>query len=114
MSDQAMILLDRSTVDRILTMFDPVEAVENILHEKFHGRVQLPREATLYWSTSDGKTARSIGMPGALVAWSAYGMKVINSSLANTAKGLPRASGLGHRLINFIQILAAASLMSAR
>jgi len=93
-NNQPVVLLDRSAVDRLLGAFDVVDAVENILRQKFHKRIQLPSEATLYWSTADDRTARSIGMPGGLVDWSAYGMKVINSSLANTAKGIPRASGL--------------------
>src|SRR5687768_14588681 len=59
------------------------------------GRTELPEEASLHWTTATGSAARSLALPGAI--WSdppKVGVKVVNSSLGNTARRLPRARGL--------------------
>lgn len=58
-------------------------------------RSSLPEEAYLGWETSTGAAARSLALPGAL--WGedpAIGIKIINSSLGNVARGIPRAHGI--------------------
>lgn len=87
--------LNRAEVIRATREFDPVTSVRDALLLHAEGRTTLPDEAYLGWETRDGATARSLALPGALWgARPAIGLKVINSSLANPARGLPRAEGL--------------------
>ncbi|HKO38993.1 MAG TPA: ornithine cyclodeaminase family protein [Solirubrobacterales bacterium] len=59
------------------------------------GRTVLPEEACLRWVAPDGGAARSIAMHAYIPGPPArMGMKVINSSVGNPDRGLPRASGL--------------------
>ena len=78
-----------------LSQVDPVEVVARTLAAHARGDTTLPDEAHLPWSTRSGAAARSLALPGAV--WTdrpAIGLKVINSSLENPARGLPRAQGL--------------------
>jgi len=74
---------------------DPVTVVSDTLLLHAEGRTTLPEEACLGWQTTGGATARSLVLPGALWgAEPALGVKIINSSLANPDRGIPRANGL--------------------
>jgi ornithine cyclodeaminase len=87
--------LTRADVIRATEQLDPVAIVRDALLLHAEGRTTLPDEAYLGWETSGGAAARSLALPGAL--WGArptIGLKIINSSLANPAGGLPRAQGL--------------------
>jgi ornithine cyclodeaminase/alanine dehydrogenase-like protein (mu-crystallin family) len=87
--------LSRDDVVRAARDIDPVDVVRAALLLHAQGRTTLPAEAYLPWGTSDGRSARSLALPGAL--WGdppALGLKVINSSLANQGRGLRRAQGL--------------------
>ena len=87
--------LTRAEVIRAAAEVDPVAVVQEALTLHAGGATTLPDEAYLPWHTADGRFARSLALPGAL--WGdrpVLGMKVINSSLANPDRGLPRAQGL--------------------
>lgn len=87
--------LPRRDVVRVCAELDLVDSVTRTLIDHAEGRTTLPEEAYLPWETSDGAFARSLTLPGAV--WGerpALGAKVINSSLANPGRGLPRAQGL--------------------
>jgi ornithine cyclodeaminase/alanine dehydrogenase-like protein (mu-crystallin family) len=87
--------LNRAEVVASAAELDPVEVVRHVVAMHAKGRTTLPDEAYLGWQTADGVTARSLALPGAV--WGpepALGTKVICSSLANPARGLPRAHGL--------------------
>lgn len=73
---------------------DAVGVVRDTLLAHARGATTLPAEAYLPWHTASGAVARSLALPGAV--WSgrpAVGLKMINSSLDNPARGLPRAQG---------------------
>ena len=74
---------------------DAVAVVREVLVKQAKGEVVLPAEAYLGWTTPSGAGARSINMP-AMVGGRhpVAGTKVINASLDNVERGLPRASGL--------------------
>jgi ornithine cyclodeaminase/alanine dehydrogenase-like protein (mu-crystallin family) len=87
--------LNRDDVIRACGLIDPVGAVSQALCLHAAGRTTLPEEAYLPWQTSDAAAARSLALPGAL--WHdqpVIGLKIINSSLANLSRGIPRAQGL--------------------
>jgi len=74
---------------------DAVRIVRDVLELHAIGQTTLPAEAYLGWTTSSGSFARSLALPGAL--WgreSAIGLKVINSSISNPDRGIPRAQGI--------------------
>jgi ornithine cyclodeaminase len=87
--------LNRADVVRAAGGLDPVAIIREALTLHAEGRTTLPDEAYLRWSASDGSFARSLTLPGAL--WGerpAIGVKMINSSLGNPGRRLPRAQGL--------------------
>jgi ornithine cyclodeaminase/alanine dehydrogenase-like protein (mu-crystallin family) len=93
--DDGLRYLTRAEVVRAAGELDPVAVVRDALVLHASGRTTLPDEAYLGWETTDGRSARGLALPGAL--WGpepALGVKLINSSLANPDRGLPRAQGL--------------------
>jgi ornithine cyclodeaminase len=87
--------LAHDDVVRAARGIDPVDVVRSALLLQAQGRTTMPAEAYLPWKTSNGRSARSLALPGAL--WGdppTLGLKVINGSLANQDRGLPRAQGL--------------------
>ena len=94
MADQALTYLSRDEVIQAATAVDPLLVIEQTLRLHADSRSTLPGEAYLPWTTSDGNFARSLALPGAV--WGdrpAIGLKIINSSLGNVARGLRRAHG---------------------
>lgn len=84
--------LDGATVASLCARIDPLEAVtEAFLAVRAH-RSGVATEAALRWTAPDGAAARSLVLP----AWheGVYGCKIINASLGNAERGLPRAAGL--------------------
>jgi ornithine cyclodeaminase len=74
---------------------DPVAVIRDVLVRHAKQEVVLPAEAYLGWTTATGASARSINMPAMVLGADAVaGTKVINASLDNIDRGLPRASGL--------------------
>ncbi|WP_433399654.1 ornithine cyclodeaminase [Streptomyces sp. CA-146814] len=84
--------LDGATVKSLCAKFDPLEAVEEAFLGVRANRSGVTPEAALRWTGPDGAAARSLVLP----AWhdGAYGCKIINASLGNPDRGLPRAAGL--------------------
>lgn len=94
MTEPALLLMSEQDVRAAAATVDPVEVVRETLLLHAAGRTTLPAEAYLPWHTASGEAARSLALPGAV--WGerpAIGLKLINSSLANPAQGLPRAQG---------------------
>lgn len=90
-----MIYVGAEDVERICRELDPAAIVRDalILHER--GESDLPPETSLRWTTAGGVSARSLNMRGALGgAFGRGGTKIINASLANGRRGVPRASGV--------------------
>ncbi|MEJ2861806.1 ornithine cyclodeaminase [Actinomycetospora flava] len=94
-AEPALRVLRRDDVLAAAADVDPVASVQATLLAHARGATTLPDEAYLPWHTpSSGAFARSLALPGAV--WSdrpAVGLKVINSSLDNPGRGLPRAQG---------------------
>lgn len=87
--------LTRADVIEAAQGVDIVDAVEHALVLHSQGGTELPPEAYLGWTTPAGSAARLLAMPGAL--WDAgrpvVGLKTINASLDNPARGIPRSQG---------------------
>ena len=93
-SEPALRVLRHDDVLAAAEDVDPVASVEATLLLHARGATTLPDEAYLPWHTASGAFARSLALPGAV--WGdrpAVGLKVINSSLDNPSRGLPRAQG---------------------
>jgi ornithine cyclodeaminase len=94
-AEPALHVLTADDVDALLCGLDPVAVVRDTLAAHARGDTTLPDEAYLPWHTASGAFARSLALPGAV--WGerpAIGLKVINSSLENPRRGMPRAQGL--------------------
>lgn len=86
--------LSRADVLDCLRDVDVIAVVKAALADHHAGRTLRPGEAYLAWENDEGAYSRSIGMPGALLPGH-FGMKIINASVSNPARGLERAGGLG-------------------
>lgn len=87
--------LTRADVIDCCARIDVVDVVADALVAHAEGATILPEEAYLGWTDSDGHAARCLAMPGGL-RWDGrltLGLKVINGSLGNVARGLPRSQG---------------------
>ncbi|MFJ1749561.1 ornithine cyclodeaminase [Streptomyces sp. NPDC088116] len=84
--------LDSTDVQRLCADLSVIGLVEETLAALGRAEAGLSPEAALRWTTASGDSARSLILP----AWAgdAYGCKIINASLGNQARGLPRAAGL--------------------
>lgn len=93
--DAEVLYLSRQDVVRACRRVDVVSTVADTLKAHAKGETILPDEAYLSWETADGAAARSLAMPGGIRAdgRQVLGLKVINASLANPVRGLPRAQG---------------------
>jgi ornithine cyclodeaminase len=93
--DHSFRYLARANVIEACQFVDVVEAVEEALRLHALGGTTLPAEAYLGWTTADGHAARCLAMPGALDTPTGriVGLKTINASLGNPARGLPRSQG---------------------
>lgn len=88
--------LNRAEVIEACAAIDVVAVVREALKSHEQGETVLPAEAYLGWQTSNGFGARSLAMQGMLTGANrtAIGLKVINGSLENVERGLPRSQGL--------------------
>jgi N-[(2S)-2-amino-2-carboxyethyl]-L-glutamate dehydrogenase len=84
--------LDGALVAELCTRIDPLAVVAEAFLAVRDGRSGVSPEAALRWTAPDGSAARSLILPARHDG--AYGCKVINASLGNVARGLPRAAGL--------------------
>jgi ornithine cyclodeaminase len=90
------VYLSRADVIAAAADIDIVAVVREALISHARGLSSLPAEGYLGWNTPAGFSARSIAMQGAIPgpAGLTYGLKMINASLGNVDRGLPRSQGL--------------------
>ena len=91
-----ILFLDRQAVTACLNRIDLLGVTEQALLDQAAGNTLIPAEGYLAWDNSTGAYSRAIAMLGALrrSGGPVYGMKLINASVGNPAKGLERAGGL--------------------
>ncbi|MER5551546.1 ornithine cyclodeaminase [Streptomyces sp. NPDC002793] len=96
MSQENLLFLDRKDVLACLDGIDPVEVITQVLRDQATGRTEIPAEGYLSWRNGEDAYSRAIAMLGALhrPEGSVYGMKLINASVSNPARGMERAGGL--------------------
>jgi ornithine cyclodeaminase/alanine dehydrogenase-like protein (mu-crystallin family) len=95
MISEEILFLDRADVIKAIAGVDTLATIEHVLTEHAAGRTVLPEEGYLPWTNSAGAYSRSIAMQGGLTGERpVYGMKLINASVSNPAKGMERAGGL--------------------
>src|SRR5205823_1253008 len=94
-ADDTLLYLNRREVEQACAQLDPVAVVSRALALHSCGEAVVPDEAYLAWTNPHGEGARSLNMPGWVGGSTAVaGTKIINGNAANSARGLPRASGL--------------------
>ncbi|MGW4509761.1 ornithine cyclodeaminase family protein [Streptomyces sp. NPDC004436] len=94
-SSDTLFYLTRAEVARALEKIDVVSVAADTLRAHGRGDTTVPDEAYMGWTTPDGHSARSLNMPGSVSGPDrAIGTKIINASLGNTARGIPRADGV--------------------
>ncbi|HEY7008807.1 MAG TPA: hypothetical protein VH395_07700 [Jatrophihabitantaceae bacterium] len=91
--------IDGTEVAEALTTIDPVARIRDVLALHAKGETVLADEAYLPWTGPDGSSCRSLNMPGmvrggGMDGADTIGTKIINASLGNPDRGLPRAAGL--------------------
>ena len=90
-----ILYLSRVDVQAVCDEIDPVALVQEVFRTDGYGQSILPDEAYLDWRNRHNDAVRSLNMPGYLGGgFCIGGTKIINSNPANSARGLPRASGL--------------------
>lgn len=96
MTGESVLFLDRPAVLECLRKVDALDVVSEVLRDHAAGRAEIPAEGYLPWTNSDGDYSRAIAMLGALHRESGpvFGMKLINASVGNPARGMERAGGL--------------------
>jgi N-[(2S)-2-amino-2-carboxyethyl]-L-glutamate dehydrogenase len=87
-----LLYLDSAAVAELCETLDPVEAVTAAFLAVRAGQAGVAAEAALRWTAPDGNAARSLVLPAHHAG--VYGCKIINASLGNVDRGLPRAAGL--------------------
>ncbi|MFH9611133.1 ornithine cyclodeaminase [Streptomyces sp. NPDC017448] len=94
--DTELVYLSRADVRLGSTGIDVVGVVREAITQHAKGLTLLPDEAYMGWRTSDGFDARSLAMPGGIRTEHGLelGLKVINGSLGNPARGVARSQGL--------------------
>jgi N-[(2S)-2-amino-2-carboxyethyl]-L-glutamate dehydrogenase len=94
--DDELSYLSRRDVMKCAEAVDIYSVVETAIRQHATGETLLPSEAYLGWQTRDGHAARSLAMPGAVRRNGSLclGVKVINGSLGNPARGIARSQGL--------------------
>jgi ornithine cyclodeaminase/alanine dehydrogenase-like protein (mu-crystallin family) len=87
--------LTRAEVAQALEHIDVVSVAAEVLRKHASGETVVPDEGYLGWQTPAGHDARSLNMPGLVQGTTpVVGAKIINASLGNTVRGIPRADGL--------------------
>lgn len=97
MHPDELLILDREAVLDCLAALDPVRVVEDVVRAHARGQISLPAEGYMAWQNSSEAYTRSLAMLGGLSRpgrSSVYGLKLINASVSNPARGIERAGGL--------------------
>lgn len=97
MSEQPVLLLNRSEVIACLAGIDINDLISRTLVAHADKQTVLPAEGYLSWRTPTGAAARSLALYGGVphAGDLRYGLKVINAAIDNPSRGLDRAGGLG-------------------
>jgi N-[(2S)-2-amino-2-carboxyethyl]-L-glutamate dehydrogenase len=88
-------VIDRGTAARCLATIDPVAVVEAAVRAHALRQSDLPAEGYMQWTNSEGAYTRSVAMLGSVRhdGRTSYGLKLINASVTNPARGIERAGG---------------------
>lgn len=87
--------LSEADVAGLLPGVDLVATAREVFLAHANQRTVLPAEAALRWENEHGDACRSLNMPGLVEIWGerVAGTKIINASVGNPDRNLPRASG---------------------
>lgn len=91
-NESMLLYLAADQVVELCEKIDPLEVVTDAFLSVRRGSAAVAPEAALRWTAPDGAAARSLILPARYNG--AYGSKMINASLGNIARGMPRAHGL--------------------
>ncbi|MCX4231265.1 ornithine cyclodeaminase family protein [Streptomyces ortus] len=91
-----MLELTDADVTGLLGKVDLVDVVREVFQAHADDRTVLPEESCLRWTNDQGESCRSLNMPGLVEidGRRIAGTKIINASLGNPDRGLPRAGGI--------------------
>ncbi|WP_328497856.1 ornithine cyclodeaminase family protein [Streptomyces sp. NBC_00414] len=91
-----MLELTGADVAGLLGKIDLVDVVREVFLAHANDRTVLPEESCLRWTNDQGESCRSLNMPGLVEidGRRIAGTKIINASLGNPDRGLPRAGGI--------------------
>jgi len=93
--DTDILYLCEEEVKTVCQRLDSVALMHELFRLHGSGQTILPDEAYLAWTNPLGEGIRSLNMPGYVGgSIKLAGTKIINGNIANTQRGLPRASGL--------------------
>jgi len=94
-TDTGILYLCEGEVKMVCQRLDSVALMHELFRLHGSGQTVLPDEAYLGWTNSLGEKVRSLNMPGYVGgSIKQAGTKIINGNIANSQRGLPRASGL--------------------
>jgi N-[(2S)-2-amino-2-carboxyethyl]-L-glutamate dehydrogenase len=94
-TEDTILYLCREDVEQACAYIDGVALMREVFALHSAGQTVLPDEAYMSWTNADGESVRSLTMPGYIHSSPpAVGTKIINGNIANTRRGLPRASGV--------------------
>jgi len=94
-AENHILYLSRSDVEIACNSIDPVAVIRDVFKLHGTGQVILPDEAYLSWTNDHDEQVRSLNMPAYIGgSLDIAGTKIINGNIANSSRGLPRASGL--------------------
>jgi len=94
-TEDKILYLSKEHVEQACTRIDGVECMREVFVLHGEGQTILPDEAYMGWTNSYDESVRSLNMPAYINARPpAVGTKIINGNIANTQRGLPRASGV--------------------
>jgi N-[(2S)-2-amino-2-carboxyethyl]-L-glutamate dehydrogenase len=94
-TEDKILYLCREDVERVCAYIDGVALMRESFALHGVGETVLPDEAYLSWTNTNDESVRSLNMPAYIHSNPpAVGTKIINGNIANTSRGLPRASGI--------------------
>lgn len=94
-TNNTLLYLNSRQVKEICVELNTIEIIREVFALYAAKKAILPNEAYLTWVNTNEESARSLNMPSFIGGkYQTAGTKIINANIANTKKGLPRASGL--------------------
>src|SRR6266480_4644444 len=93
--EDKILYISRKDVEFACASVDVVAVIRDLFKLHASGQTILPDEAYMGWVNDRGEQVRSLNMPGYIGGdLNTAGTKIINGNIANSSRGLPRASGL--------------------